>query len=515
MKKLVLLWMLLLAGCSSGSTVINEEPIRENETVESAENEQTNPVTVLEDFDSVEEWLIDRLFAQAENHYVDFRFQGQWVFGPSPHKVYFDNNHSIRVAPSNTRQGNISVIEDLELVGQSLSKVPHVALNMLDQVVISPQSINPSYINGQLSVSVDEMVSQLDQRGLFDLVMTYYIDFVNQELSNQSIIELPASNLSYKSQTNGLYAMSEAYWLQVMVDHNLLTSEEEQRFNEFLLDEYAIEVVGFYEARDFDASTLPPHQNPDIKMDHRIFENVISSFEQLRFIGRGTRYHERIVLPEWCMHPSQCTNEVDWTRAYPYDVFIFEADFSNNESIEFLMTTNVTQQEAEEKLSFLARIYGQMPPLMLKGLQALILIEGRGNVWGGPYHGYHTVLSNCGFCDLFEFEGLARLILHELAHATLDEGGFVPHHENLNAEVAPLGLVPLNRWLDEAERDAVYVTKYAENFPEIEDIAETINLYVAARYYSDRLGPVTADALRRFLPHRFALLDEVFDEFNR
>ena len=518
MRKLVLLWILILAGCSSGSTVINEEPNRENETVESAENAQTNPVTVLEDFDSVEEWLIDRLFAQAEDHYVDFRLQGQWVFGPSPHKVYFDNNHSVRVAPKSIQLGNINILEDMELVGQSLSLVPHAALSILEEVVVSEMYIEPRFNNGRLIVSVEEMLSQLGQGGLFEVVMNFYITSVNHQLQTHGLSSEAESYLSRKALLSPMAAMSEAYWLQVMVNHNLLTAEEEQRFNEFLLDEYAKEVVEFYQARDFDASTLPPHRNPDISMYkfyQYIYESDPSTYMGLVYKGTGVRHHERVVRPDWCMHNSQCESEVDWQIDYPYEVHIFEAEFSNVEPIEFLMTTNVSQATAEEQLSKLAFVHGQMPRVMLLGLQGVLLVEGTGGAWGGPYNGYHTIQAACDLCNLFEFDGLATLVLHELAHATLDADIPRPDHIQPGQTISSLGLVNSDRRDQAAALDGVFVSKYAEDFPDKEDIAETVTLYVAARYYSDRLGPVTADALRRFLPHRFALLDEVFDEFNQ
>ncbi len=106
------------------------------------------------------------------------------------------------------------------------------------------------------------------------------------------------------------------------------------------------------------------------------------------------------------------------------------------------------------------------------------------------------------------------MVLHELVHSTLDEGTFRPDHENPSKRVSSLGLVRSSDWATQIKLDGTFPSQYAEEYPKEEDLAETILMYAAMRYYPERLHPITPDAIRRFMPNRVALLDQLFDQIE-
>ena len=59
-----------------------------------------------------------------------------------------------------------------------------------------------------------------------------------------------------------------------------------------------------------------------------------------------------------------------------------------------------------------------------------------------------------------------------------------------------------------ANLDAKHISKYAKDFPDREDISETINWWVAVRCKQDRISKSNYEKILKAIPNRLKYLDE-------
>ena len=96
---------------------------------------------------------------------------------------------------------------------------------------------------------------------------------------------------------------------------------------------------------------------------------------------------------------------------------------------------------------------------------------------------------------------LEEVMIHEGAHASID------FFYDLKGKKG-------NRWKDAANKDNKYVTPYARKNPFREDIAETINWWIAVRCKQDRISKSTYKKIVQNIPNRLKFFDnQDFDTY--
>ena len=80
--------------------------------------------------------------------------------------------------------------------------------------------------------------------------------------------------------------------------------------------------------------------------------------------------------------------------------------------------------------------------------------------------------------------------MHEAAHTSLDAD-----HASAPA------------WLAAQSADGTFISTYARDFPNREDIAESFLLYLAIRYRSGRISPSLETTILQTMPNRIAYFD--------
>lgn len=88
-------------------------------------------------------------------------------------------------------------------------------------------------------------------------------------------------------------------------------------------------------------------------------------------------------------------------------------------------------------------------------------------------------------------EYVEEVMLHEAGHAAWDRS-----HRNSPG------------WLAAQAADSVFISRYARDFPDREDVAESILPYFAVRYQSDRLTAAERATILRTIPNRLKYFDE-------
>ena len=150
-----------------------------------------------------------------------------------------------------------------------------------------------------------------------------------------------------------------------------------------------------------------------------------------------------------------------------------------------------TENKAKEQAIKYAKIIGQLPNfLTTKNLKTLTIHKGNED-WGG---GNNDILIHASNGDYIKSSFEEEVAIHEAAHATLD-----PQWH---------GSIKRSKWNKAMKADNKFVSPYAKRFPTREDIAETINWWIAVRCKSDRISKLTYEKIILGIPNRLKYLDE-------
>lgn len=171
-----------------------------------------------------------------------------------------------------------------------------------------------------------------------------------------------------------------------------------------------------------------------------------------------------------------------------YSAFLFQATYSDGPALEIQVNPEFgTRAAAEEQAAKYGRVIGQLPAALRTSLQTVWIHQGVQPFGGGN----NNLLIHTGQADIYVASGiLEEALVHEASHTSLDA---------VHAS-AP-------RWLAAQAADADFISTYAREFPEREDVAETFLVWLAVRYRADWISPHLAQRVKAAIPHRLAYLD--------
>jgi hypothetical protein len=218
--------------------------------------------------------------------------------------------------------------------------------------------------------------------------------------------------------------------------------------------------------------TLPPFGgtifiDPDI-----ITSSDPTTFQNLSFAGQGSRtmFDRRVN---------------DWITV---DAYLFNASFDDGLAAEIQVNpefggSDVALAEAEKY----AEVIGRLPTALRKDVETVWIHKGTQPFGGGN----NNLLIHIGQADLYTADGiLEETFVHEAAHTSLDAA-----HASAPA------------WLAAQSADPTFISTYARDFPNREDIAESFLPYLAIRYRSGRITQSLANTIMQTMPNRIAYLD--------
>ena len=180
-----------------------------------------------------------------------------------------------------------------------------------------------------------------------------------------------------------------------------------------------------------------------------------------------------------------------------FDAFIFKARFEKGKDVTIRVNSEFKTKEKAEKIAKkYAKTIGQLPNfLRVPHLLTSTIHKGNGGYGGGNSDILiHTGTSSSSKC-------LEEIMIHEGAHVSID------FFYTLKGKKG-------NRWKDAANKDNKYVTPYARKNPFREDIAETINWWIAVRCKKDRISKSTYKKIVQNIPNRLEFFDnQYFDTY--
>lgn len=175
---------------------------------------------------------------------------------------------------------------------------------------------------------------------------------------------------------------------------------------------------------------------------------------------------------------------------------IFTASFDDMEKqIEVFVNPEFSSADARKAGESYLRVVGQIPLVMREKLTQVVIHKGN-NPFGGSAGGKLLIHTEQG--DAYIKDGiLAETLIHEAAHAVLDK---------LYATA--------DGWKNAQKKDKNFISDYAREHPEREDVAESYLMYLAVRYRSNRISAETKRVVEKLMPNRMAFLDTLNHDVN-
>ena len=197
----------------------------------------------------------------------------------------------------------------------------------------------------------------------------------------------------------------------------------------------------------------------------------------LRYRGRGTQEM-----------PGGPTDDLMWQ-----DVHLLEATFDDGSRIGLWLHPSVgPQEEAEALAQLVVGPLGRLPAIMRQRLSHVVIHSGDRTAFA-EHLGHFFVLYQGNMLDRIATDDLEETIFHESVHATLD------------ADWAQSA-----EWRAAQQSDGSFITAYAAEEPEGEDLAESALFAYAQIRHPERLPPHVSGAVETRIPARLAFFKKLF-----
>jgi hypothetical protein len=175
------------------------------------------------------------------------------------------------------------------------------------------------------------------------------------------------------------------------------------------------------------------------------------------------------------------------------NAFLFNASYVDGLSVEMQVNPEFeTVQDARTEAEKYARVIGQLPAVLRTDVQTATIHKGLKPFGGGN----DNLLIHTGQSVDYENQGiLEETFVHEATHTSLDS----------KYADAP-------EWIAAQEADKTFISTYARDFAQREDVAESFLLYFALRQRNDRISAQLATTIEQTIPNRILFFDS--QQFN-
>ena len=217
-----------------------------------------------------------------------------------------------------------------------------------------------------------------------------------------------------------------------------------------------------------------------------ISNNILNSSDNSTFISLES-------IPDNPRTMFDRRNNGSWITITP---FLFEAKFSDGTQIEVQVNNEFENKTNAEKvaLRYLEAI-GRLPELFRKDVETVWIHKGNEDFGGGNNN---ILIHHDRGLEREKYGLLEEVFLHEGAHTSLDSD-----HSSSNG------------WIEAQIADnGNFISDYAEEYPQREDVAETFPLCFALKYKRDRLDNGIIQKIEKAIPNRLKYCNNVFENMN-
>ena len=176
----------------------------------------------------------------------------------------------------------------------------------------------------------------------------------------------------------------------------------------------------------------------------------------------------------------------DWVTVNAY---LFEVSFNDGLSTEIQVNPEFgSVASALAEAQKYVKVIGQLPKVLRVDVQSVWIHKGVEPFGGGN----NNLLIHTEQGDLYTADNiLEETFVHEASHTSLD----ADHASSAG-------------WIAAQTADGEFISTYASDNPNSEDIAESFLLYLAVRFRSDRIRQSLKDSIEAAIPNRIAYFDD-------
>jgi hypothetical protein len=189
---------------------------------------------------------------------------------------------------------------------------------------------------------------------------------------------------------------------------------------------------------------------------------------------------------------AEMPDKSDRTAPLVQQAFLFVAHFSDGTCVSLAIDADFkTPDDArKEALRYTPRL-GKLPTALRRGVERVVVHQGGEDV---------TAFSDVGLIVVYSENATKRIGTHDL-----EETFF---HESVHAawDKAHASSV---EWLAAQEKDGGFVTDYAKENPEGEDLAESTLFAYALLHHPKRIPTKEAARIKRAIPNRIAFVEKL------
>lgn len=202
-----------------------------------------------------------------------------------------------------------------------------------------------------------------------------------------------------------------------------------------------------------------------------------TSLREVTYTGRAARTIFDVRVEEWIRR----------------EVYLFEVRYSGG-ALEFQVNPEFSSVDAARaEVDAYAPAIGRLPVALMSGLVYVTINAGtelfRAAI-GGSWHG--GIIIHTGQGVEYTRDGfLEEVLFHEAGHVALD-----------------LDHASASGWRAAQESDSVFISEYARDNPDREDVAESVSAWFAVRYQPERLTESDRAAILTAIPNRSLYFDE-------
>ncbi len=170
------------------------------------------------------------------------------------------------------------------------------------------------------------------------------------------------------------------------------------------------------------------------------------------------------------------------------DMYLFKTDFLDGLSSEVRVNMEFDAAAALQQAIFYSGIIGKLPTVLRGDVQSVWIHDGVEGFGGGN----DSLLIHTGQGESYDRSGiLEETFVHEATHTSLDPS-----------------LANSAGWLAAQQADNMFISPYAEQYSDREDLAETFLMWLALQYNPTALRPDQVGAIQQGIPNRIKFLNE-------
>ena len=182
-----------------------------------------------------------------------------------------------------------------------------------------------------------------------------------------------------------------------------------------------------------------------------------------------------------------------------YPAHIFKINFGDGLSVDFEIYSEFSEQEAISIEQKYAPIVGQLGKELRKNMKSIEFLKGnsvasaqRSNDLSYANITFHIDWLNNTVETRPDGDKTEELLIHESTHLSID-----PYVYNQQG------------WIDAVNLDNNYISTYAKENPDTEDVAENFQAYITVKYFPERISNSLRDTILSVCLNRFKYFDSL------